>query len=49
MEGKTQAERIQEHFAKDIFGPTSEEGTRGWRKLHNGNFVIFTPRQILFR
>jgi hypothetical protein len=31
----TQTEGVREQGAEDIFGPKRDEGTGGWRKLHN--------------
>ena len=34
---------------RKVFGPNREEVTGGMEKLHSGEFMIFTPQQVLSR
>jgi len=40
---------IENRMLRRIFGPKRDEITGEWRKLHNKELIICTPRSIFFR
>jgi hypothetical protein len=38
---------FENRVLKRIFGPKRDEVTGEWRKLHNGEFIFFTPHPIM--